>query len=66
MGGYYRSEAHLPAASRSVALIQHLPGRRRTWRAWAIFLGLIVLNETRGTYVLAQFLAAFLKTYHAR
>jgi hypothetical protein len=59
------SEAHLPIERRSVGLVRYLPSRaRRSWRGWALFLGFIVLNETRGTYMAAQFLAAFLKAYH--
>lgn len=45
-------------------MVRYLPGKRRSWRAWAIFIGFIVLNEVRGTYVVAEFLAQFIKAYH--
>jgi hypothetical protein len=33
--------------------------KRRSWWSWGIFLGFIILNETRGLYVVAQFLKAW-------
>jgi hypothetical protein len=52
------SEAHLPVLSRSTALVRYLPGKRRSWTGWAVFIGFIVLNETRGLYMVAEFLKA--------
>ena len=46
-------------------MVRYLPGKRRSWPAWVIFIGFIVLNEVRGTYVVAEFLAQFLKAYHS-
>ena len=58
------SEAHLHPSCRSVAIVRYMHGKRRSWRAWAIFIGFMVLNETRGTYAVAEFLAQFIKAYH--
>jgi hypothetical protein len=58
------SEAHLLADRRSVAFVRYLPGKRRNWKGWVIFLAVIALNEARGTYVVAQILAQALKHYH--
>jgi hypothetical protein len=52
------SEAHLPALKRSAPVVRYLPGKRRSWTGWAIFIGFIVLNETRGLYMVAEFLKA--------
>lgn len=54
----YITEAHLPASSRSVGLVRYLPGKRRSWTAWVVFVGFIILNETRGLYMVAEFLKA--------
>ena len=53
------SEVHLPIAQRSLPLVRYLPGKRRSWAGWAVFIGFIILNETRGLYVVAQFLKAW-------
>lgn len=53
------SEAHLPVAHRSIGLVRYVKtGKRRSWTGWAIFAGFIVLNETRGVYMVAEFLKA--------
>jgi hypothetical protein len=52
------SEAHLPVQRRSVPLVRWVPRKRRSWTGWAIFVGFIVLNETRGLYMVAEFLKA--------
>lgn len=59
------SEAHLPPLRRSTALVSYLPRKRRSWAGWAIFAGLLILNEARGTYVAASFVANVLKAYHS-
>lgn len=53
------SEAHLPPFRPMVTVRFLGPEKRRSWWSWAIFLGFIVLNETRGLYVVAQFLKAW-------
>lgn len=58
------SEAHLPADQRPVAFVRYLPGRRRNWRGWVIFGGFIILNEVRGTYMVAKILAEAFRIYH--
>lgn len=52
------SEAHISAAARAPVLIRYIPKKKRSWLGWWLFLGFIVLNETRGIYVLAEFLKA--------
>lgn len=59
------SEAHLPSARRGVAFVRYLPRPRRSWWGWAVFAGFIVLNEVRGTYVAASFLAQFFRALNA-
>ena len=55
----YASEAHLPPSSRTVGLVRWLRTKpaKSKW-GWAIFIGFIVLNETRGLYMVAEFLKA--------
>lgn len=53
------SEAHLAPADRPCGLIRYLPKRKRSFAGWAVFLGFIVLNETRGLYMVAEFLKAY-------
>lgn len=52
------SEAHLPVLSRSVTFVRYVPGKRKSRMGWVIFIGFIVLNETRGLYMVAEFLKA--------
>lgn len=54
------SEAHLPAAGRSLELVGYLRRRRRSRAGLAIFVGLIALNELRGAAVAAEVLKALL------
>lgn len=58
------NEAHLPLARRTVGVVRYLPRPRRSCWGWAVFAGVIVLNECRGTYVAATFLAQFFKALH--
>jgi hypothetical protein len=53
------SEAHLPAEARSVAFVRYLRKPRKSLWGWALFAGMILLNETRGLYVVALFLKAY-------
>lgn len=54
------SEAHLPPTRRSLGLVRFMPaGKRRSRLGWVIFVGFIILNETRGLYVVAEFLKAW-------
>lgn len=56
----YLNEAHLPPASRSVGLVRWLRTKPpKSKLGWAIFIGFIILNETRGLYVVAEFLKAY-------
>ena len=56
----FLSEVHLPVAERSLGLVRYVKsGKRRSRLGWAIFVGFIVLNETRGLYMVAEFLKAF-------
>jgi hypothetical protein len=53
-------EAHLPPERRTVALVRWLRAKPpRSKLGWYIFIGFIVLNETRGLYVVAEFLKAY-------
>ena len=54
-----RSEAHLPAFRPRVPVRFIATGKRRSWWSWALFFGLIALNEARGVYVVAEFLKAW-------
>jgi len=54
-----RSEAHLPAFRPRVPVRFIGTVRRRSRWGWVLFFGLIVLNEARGVYVVAQFLKAW-------
>ena len=55
----YLSEAHLSPFERSVAFVSYLPKKKRSLMGWAMFAGLILLNEARGLYVVAEFLKAY-------
>ena len=52
-------EAHLSPMARTAAIVRYFPRKRRNLIGWLIFISLIVLNETRGLYVVAQFLKAW-------
>ena len=39
-----------------------MPGKRRSWAGWVVFVGFILLNETRGLYMVAEFLKAYNST----
>ena len=53
-------EAHLPSAHRGLPLVRWISRRtRRSWAGWLIFVGLIVLNETRGLYVVIHVIKAW-------
>jgi hypothetical protein len=45
--------------ARSVGLVRYVPKPKRSWTGWLIFVGFILLNETRGVYVVAEFLKAY-------
>lgn len=48
-------EAHLPRDARTIGFVRYLRKPRRKLMGWVMFLGFIALNETRGVYVVAQF-----------
>lgn len=53
------SEAHLPVQRRTAPLVRWVKtGKRRSLTGWAIFAGFMILNETRGLYMVAEFLKA--------
>lgn len=52
------SEAHLPPSKRHAPFVRYLPRKRRSLTGWAIFAGFMILNETRGLYMVAEFLKA--------
>lgn len=54
-------QAHVPADRQNPGIVRYLPRPKRSWWGWALFVGFIVANELRGTYMAAQFLAEFLK-----
>jgi len=51
-------EAHLPPSRRTMALVRWIPGKKRSLTGWILLVGFVVLNETRGVYVAAEFLKA--------
>ena len=53
------SEAHLSPMSRTAAIVRYFPKKRRSLAGWLLFLSIIVLNETRGLYVVAHVLKAW-------
>lgn len=53
------SEAHLAPERRSVGFVRYLPQPRRSWSGLAVFAALLILNETRGIYVVVQVVKAW-------
>lgn len=52
-------EAHLSPMSRTATIVRYFPRKRRKLMGWLLFISLILLNEARGAYVVAQFLKAW-------
>lgn len=48
------SEAHIPSAHRTAALVYRVARPRSSPARWAVFFGLILANELRGIYVAAE------------
>jgi hypothetical protein len=45
--------------NRTQAIVRWVGKPRRKLKGWLIFAGFILLNETRGLYVVAEFLKAY-------
>lgn len=52
----YASEAHLAPERRSVGFVRYIPKPRKSWTGWLVFLGIFILNETRGAYMVGEIL----------
>ena len=52
-------EAHLSPMARTATIVRYFPRKRRNLLSWVIFISLILLNEARGAYFVAQFLKAW-------
>lgn len=53
------SETHLPVGQRTLGLVRVFPLKKRKFWGWVGFAAFLILNETRGLVMVAQFLKAY-------